>query len=235
MIRIRGWRLAAALLITMIGIPACAQITQFLPEVDVYAGVTQNTQFWFQAKQTREDGAPTQAEIGPSFNFFVKPLLKLKTRTVFDLDDSKKRLLVLSAGYRYLPSPNAPPQNRILLMATSNVPMKGGLLISDRNRLEINFTNGNPSWRYRNRLTLEKSIAIRSYHPSPYAAAEFYYNSRYDKWSTTTTYAGCIFPLGHKTELDPYYQHENSTGVSPNQQINGLGVILNLFFRRDEK
>jgi hypothetical protein len=65
----------------MAGLPAPAQITQFLPEVDVYSGLTSNTQFWFQAKQTREDGAPTQAEIGHSFNFFVKPLLKLKTRT----------------------------------------------------------------------------------------------------------------------------------------------------------
>ncbi len=177
----REGRLAAALLVALVGVPAAAQVTQFLPEADVYTGVTQNTQFWFQAKQTREDSAPTQAEIGPSFNFFVKPLLKLKTRTVFDLDNSKKRLLVLSAGYRYLPSPNAQPQNRILLMATSNLPMKGNVLISDRNRLEINFTNDTPSWRYRNKPTVQKTIAIRSYHPSPYAAAKSYYNSRYDK------------------------------------------------------
>jgi len=102
------------------------------------------------AKQTREDGAPTQAEIGPSLDFYLKPLLQLKARTVFDLDDSKKRLLVLSVGYRYLPSPDAPSQNRVLLMATSNVPMKGGALISDRNRLEINYPNGSPFWRYRN-------------------------------------------------------------------------------------
>jgi hypothetical protein len=230
----RAWRLAAALHVAMVRLPAAAQVTQFLPEADVYAGVTQTTQFWFQAKQTREDGAPNQAEIGPSFNFFVKPLLKLKTRTMFDLDDSKKRLLVLSAGYRYLPSPNAPPQNRILLMATSNLPVKGDVLISDRNRLEINYTNGNPSWRYRNKPTVQKTIAIRSYHPSPYAAAEFYYNSRYDKWSATTIYAGCILPLRDRIEIDPYYAHANSTGVSPNQQINGLGLILNLFFRRQK-
>jgi hypothetical protein len=113
--------------------------------------------------------------------------------------------------------------------------MKGDVLISDRNRLEINFINGNPSWRYRNKPTLQKTIAIRSYHPSPYAAAEFYYNSRYDKWSATTIYAGCIFPLRDRIEIDPYYEHANSTGVSPNQQINGLGLILNLFFRREEK
>ena len=28
------------------------------PEVDVYSGLTSNTQFWFQSKETREDSAP---------------------------------------------------------------------------------------------------------------------------------------------------------------------------------
>lgn len=231
----RKWGLAIALLVIGIGLPASAQVTEFLPEVDVYTGLTGRSQFWFQAKQTREDGAPTQGEIGPSFNFFLKPLVKLNTRTVFDLDDSKKRLLVLSLGYRYLPSPDGPPQSRVLLMATSNLPMTGGLLVSDRNRLEINFTNGDAAWRYRNRVTLQKAIPLHSYHPSPYASAEFYYNSRYDKWSSTAIYAGCIFPIRHKIELDPYYEHENNTGVSPNQQVNAFGLILNLFFRREEK
>ena len=235
MIPASRWRLVTALLVTMIGLPASAQITEFLPEVDVYASLTPRTRFWFQAKQTREDGAPTQAEIGPSLDFYLKPLLQLKARTVFDLDDSKKRLLVLSVGNRYLPSPDATSQNRVLLMATSNVPMKGGALISDRNRLEINYPNGSPFWRYRNKFTLQRTIAIHSYHPSPYAAAEFYYNSRYGKWSATAVYAGCIFPLRKKMELGPYYEHANSTGVSPNQQLNAGGLVLNLFPGRKEK
>lgn len=234
MIPARRWWLTVASLVVLLPLAASAQITEFLPEVDVYTGLTPSSRFWFQAKQTREDGVPTQAEIGPSFNFFVKPWAKLRNVTVSDLDDSKKRLLVLSVGYRYLPSAEKPPGNRILLMATSNVPLKGGLLISDRNRLEVNFTNGTSYWRYRNRITLQRTITIRSYHPSLNASVEFYYNSRYDKWSTTAIYAGCIFPLGKKTELNPYYEHENSTGVSPNQQINGLGLILNLYFRRHE-
>jgi hypothetical protein len=72
-------------------------------------------------------------------------------------------------------------QHRILLMATPNVPIKGGVLVSDRNRLEITFTNGTSFWRYRNRLALQKALAVRSYHPSFYASAEFCYNSMYGK------------------------------------------------------
>jgi hypothetical protein len=109
------------------------------------------------------------------------------------------------------------------------------LLLSDRNRLEINLKNGNTYWRYRNRVSLQRTFTVHSYHPSLNAMAEFYYNSQYGKWSDTALYVGCIFPLGKKTELNPYYQHQNNTGKSPNQQINGIGLILNLFFRREEK
>lgn len=231
----RRWWPVAVLLVAILRLPASAQTSQFLPEIDVFANMAPSAQFWFQAKETKEDGAPTQAEIGPSFNFYVKPLVKLKTVAGFDLDDSKQRLLVLSVGYRYLPSPGNPSQNRVLFMATWNLPFRGGMLVSDRNRLEINYTDGNPSWRYRNRLTLQKTIAVHSYHPSAYASAELYYNSRYDKWSTTSIDAGCIFPLGKKTEINPYYEHQNNTGTSPNQQVNALGLILNIYLWRERK
>lgn len=212
---------------------AQTQISQFLPEGDTYLGINTSSQLWFQVKDTREDQAPTQVEVGPSFDFFFKPLVKLSSATVFDLDKSKNRLMVLSIGYRVLPSRGNPTENRILLMATSNLPFKGNLLVADRNRLEINFTNGTISWRYRNRITIQRTIAMHSYHPSLNASAEFYYNSRYDKWSTTAIYGGAIFPIGRNVELNPYYEHQNSTGASPNQQINALGLILNLFFRAD--
>jgi hypothetical protein len=229
----RSW-LGAVLFVAMLRLSAADEITEFFPEIDVYTKLTSSSRFWFQAKQTREEGAPTQVEIGPSFDFYLKPRSNLERITTFDLDDSKRTSVVLSVGYRYLPSPGNPTENRILLMATPNLPLKGDLLVSDRNRLEINFKNGNTYWRYRNRITLQRTITLGSYHPSLNASTEFYYNSQYDKWSTTTIYAGCIFPLGKKTELNPYYEHQNATGVMPNQQVNGIGLILNLFFRRNE-
>ena len=234
MVFARSRWLAIAFVAAMLALPASAQVSEFLPEVDVYSGVTQRSQFWFQAKQTREDGDETQAEIGPSFNFFLKPGAALTALTTFDLDDSTKHWLVLSVGYRYLPAAGSPSENRILLMATSNVPLKTALAVFDRNRLEVNFKNGNTYWRYRNRVTLQRTITVHDYHPSLQASAEFYYNSQYGKWSNTSMYAGCIFPLGKQTELNPYYEHANSTGRSPNQQTNGYGLILNLFFRRKQ-
>ena len=225
----RFW-LALALLVPMLGLRASAQVDEFLPEIDAYYKVSSDVRVSFQAKETRESSDPTQAEIGPSIEFYLKPLVKLQHTTLFDLDDSKSRPLVLAIGYRYLPSPNSPAENRIEPVATFNFPVKAGFLLSDRNRADLDWKSGKFSWRYRNRFQIERRLTIRSYHPAPYASVEFFYESQYSKWSDTALYAGCLFPIRRHVELNPYYEHQNSTGKSPNQQLNQLGLILSLFF-----
>ena len=120
-----------------------AQTFQFLPEVDAYSNVNSEVRVYFQAKETREGGDPTQTEMGPSVEFYLKPWLKLKNATIFDLDEAKKRALVLAVGYRYLPSPNAASENRLRLDLTSHLPMKAKILISDRNRADLDWQSGN--------------------------------------------------------------------------------------------
>ena len=211
--------------------PARAQtIDQFLPEVNTYFRVDSEVRVYFQAKETREGGDPIQAELGPSIEFSLKPLVTLKDVTEFDLDDAKKRLLVLAIGYRYVPSPDSPTVNRLRLDLTSHFPMKAKILISDRNRADLDWQNGKFKWRYRNRLTVEKGIGIKSYNARPYVSVEPFYQSQYQRWSTTALYAGCLFPIGKRVQLDAYYEHQNNTGKNPNQQLNQLGLILDLYF-----
>jgi hypothetical protein len=89
--------------------PANAQTFQFLPEVDAYTKLHPDIRFNFQAKETREAGDPTQIEIGPGFDFFVKPLVRLRSVTAFDLDDSKARPLQFSVGFSIYPFPRQTP------------------------------------------------------------------------------------------------------------------------------
>jgi len=229
---IRGRWLMPALLLLFCCSPASAQspVTEFFPEIDAYFKLNSNLRFVFQAKNTREGGDPTQVEIGPSIEFYLKPLLKLKKVTTFDLDDAKSRPLVLAIGYRYVPSPGKPTVNRLEPVLTFHFPLVAQILLSDRNRADLDWSSGNFTWRYRNRLTLERRITIRSYYPAPYVSAEAFYESRYSKWSTTALYVGCLFPVGKHIELDSYYEHENNTGKPPNQIINAAGLILNLHF-----
>jgi hypothetical protein len=229
---IRGKWLIAALFLLFRCSSAFAQssVTEFFPEIDAYFKPNSDIRFVFQAKETREGGDPTQAEIGPSIEFYLKPLLRLKSVTAFDLDDAKSRPLVLAIGYRYVPTPGKPTVNRLEPVLTFHFPLMAQILLSDRNRADLDWSSGSFTWRYRNRVTLERRIAIHSYHPAPYVSAEVFYESKYSKWSTTALYAGCLLPVGKHIELDPYYEHENNTGKSPNQVINAAGLVLSLHF-----
>jgi hypothetical protein len=228
---IAGKSLAMAPLVILWCLHGSAQTAQVLPEIDTNVKLSPDLRVSFQAKDTREGGAPEQAEIGPSLDFYLKPLIRLKNATELDLDDAKSRPLVFSVGYRYMPQANnAAAINRMEPVVTFHFPLQARFLLSDKNRADLDWQNGIFSWRYRNRVEIEKTLAIGSYHPIPYASAEFFYQSQYAKWSDTAIYAGCSFPIGKHVEFKPYYEHQNNTGKSPNRQLNQLGLILNLYF-----
>jgi hypothetical protein len=224
-------RLALATLAILWCVYGRAQTAQLLPEIDTNVKLSSYLRVTFQAKETREDGQPQQAEIGPSLDFYLKPLIRLKDVTQFDLDDARSRPLVFSIGYRYVPQANnAPAINRMEPVVIFHFPMPTRFLLSDKNRADLDWQIEGFSWRYRNRVQIEKTLTIGSYHPVPYVSVESFYNSQYRKWSDTAIYAGCAFPIGKHAEFQPYYEHQNNTGKHPNQQLNQLGLILNLYF-----
>jgi hypothetical protein len=220
------------MLLCKAGSAQSSQELQFLPEIDAYLKLNPNIRVSAQAKDTRDGGESTQVEIGPSMEFYLKPLVRLREITLFDLDDAKARPLVLAAGYRYVSAPDKPSTNRIPLAVTSHLPIKAKLLLTDRNRADLDWSSGSFTWRYRNMLSLERTLAIHSYHPIPYASAEIYYESQYRKVSTTEIYAGSLFPMGKHFQLKAYYEHQNNTGKHPNKQVHGLGLTLNIYLSK---
>jgi hypothetical protein len=205
-------------------------LTAYLPEVDSYFRLSSNVRLDFQAKGYMEDGDLNHAQIGPSLQFNLKPLEELKKITIFDLDDMKCMPLVFMVGYRYLPSSVQPATNRLQLIVMFRIPFPGRTLLSDRNRADLDWTNGAFNWTYRNRITAERRLTIHSYHPGPYAAAEFEYQSQHSNWSVTRLFAGCLLPISKHIQLDGYYEHVNNTGPHPNHQVNAIGSILNFYF-----
>jgi uncharacterized protein DUF2490 len=225
-----GWRAAMGLLLALLASPLMAQTTQVWPEIDTYLNLNSDVRMSFFAASTRENSEGTNAEIGPNIDFYFKPLVKLRQITLFELDPSKSRLLMFRAGYRYMPSTNGPTEHRGLLEATARSPLVSGVLLSDRNRIDLRSIDGELAWRYRNRLTAERTLSLRSYHFTPYLRAEAYYDGNFHKWSRTAESAGCIFPFRKRYELEPYYEHQNETGTSPNRQVNALGLVLSMYF-----
>ena len=121
------------------------------------------------------------------------------------------------------------------MSVTFHLPLTARFLILDRNRADLDWKDGKFTWRYRNKLTLERTVAIYSYHLIPYAAVEPFYESQYEKWSTTSIYAGTLLPVGKHVEFNPYYEHDNNTGKRPNQQVNSVGLAMYLYFSLEKK
>ncbi len=209
---------------------ASAQDPQFLPEIDAHLKLNSTFRTYLQAKDDRDGGDPEQFTFGPSLQLYHKPLVKLQRVTVFDLDDAKTKALVFETGYRLITAPDTSPENRAIEAATFNFPLVASLLVSDRNRADLDWQNSNFTWRYRNRLTVERTFSIGSFHFIPYLAAEPFYESNYHKWSTTDLYIGSLWPVGKHVQFNSYYEHENDTGKPPNRQKNYLGLVLNLYF-----
>ena len=218
------------LLLALLASPLMAQTAQGWPEIDTYLNLNSDVRMSFFAASTRENSEGTNAEIGPNIDFYFKPLVKLRQITLFELDPSKSRLLMFRAGYRYMPSTNGPTEHRGLLEATARSPLVSGVLLSDRNRIDLRSIDGELAWRYRNRLTAERTLSLRSHHFTPYLRAEAYYDGNFHKWSRTAESAGYIFPFRKRHELEPYYEHQNETGTAPNRQVNALGLVLSLYF-----
>lgn len=80
--RLRGktWLIMAIVFIST-GTPALAQSVQFLPQVDGNLTLNSFLRTYLQAKDDRDEGASDQLSIGPSLQFYFKPLLKLKKIT----------------------------------------------------------------------------------------------------------------------------------------------------------
>jgi hypothetical protein len=209
-----------------------AQTAEVLPEVDVYYKINPSWRVFVQAKDTKEDAKPGQAEVGPSVQYYVNDFLRSKRDKNEHLDDSKSTVLVLDAGYRYLFPSSSPAENRIRIDETFHFPTLGRLLISDRSREDLDWSEGEFSWRYRNLLTIERDEKIRAYKFTPYVGVEPYYESQYGKWSNTSLYAGVILPVSKHLGFTPYYEHQNNTGGTPNKQLNGIGLLVELYFAR---
>jgi hypothetical protein len=77
-----------------------------------------------------------------------------------------------------------------VLEAPPRYPLKGGVLVSNRGRVDARFIDGEYSWRFRSRLSVEKEFSIGPVRMNPYVRGELFSDSRFGKWSRTEWIGG---------------------------------------------
>jgi len=120
-------------------------------------------------------------------------------------------------------------ENRIQLSGSIQFPLAFRLLGNVRNMVELRWINGQPSQRYRGRLTVEREIVgLFGKAHTVSGSAEVFYDTRTDAWNYQQYTADVSTLLSQKVSLDLYYQRQNNSRSSP-AHVNGVGLVLTLY------
>jgi len=232
-------RLFVALVAMVFGRPVIAQESssrqEFWPEVDLYLKLNQRSRLVFTYSATREDNLQTYAEglSGAYMDYYALPWLRSKLRQ--HADASRDKFLMFRIGYLFSRTPStirsaAGNEHTIRLEATTRFPLPWGLLLTDRNRGDLQWVNGAPKPRYRNRAQMERSFLVRHFDVRPYGSAEVFYDWQYDKFDRVRFAAGVEVSVWRFLVIDGYYLRQHTTTSSP-RFVNAMGLKMHIYLR----
>lgn len=206
---------------------------EFWPEIQVFFNVKPKVRIFLLGSVSRsvEDG---EALRGQAFEALIGA----------HVDYLPNEHFLLRTGYRYITSldesvPNR--EHRIVIEQHFRKMLKGEILLSDRNREDFRFVNGDFSFRYRNRVTLEREFIIKDRALTPYASGEIFYDTRFNVWNRNRYAVGVVVPIRRRyaalkmlfpkrdVTLDIYYMRQNDSRSST-PHVNAFGLAVGIHF-----
>ena len=207
---------------------------EFWPEIDVYINLKPKLRLYLLGTVSKsvEDGdlrnaSGFEAQFGAHIDYLPNEHVILRT------------------GYRFGTSVGQTgepfKEHRLLTEQTLRKLLPGGLMLSDRNREDFRFVNGDFSFRYRNRVTLEREFHLFRKRPvTPYVSGEIFYDTRSSAWNRNRFGAGVQISLRrssvlkmlmpkHQVILDLYYMRQNDSR-SDSPHVNAAGAALTFYF-----
>ena len=201
---------------------------QLWPEVDVYVPLNEKFRLFFlftvtKAEETRDN---TEGQFGAH------------------IDYTFNQRLVLRAGYRYrfsLAETDPFKEHRPIIEQTYREQLPLNILLTDRNREEFRIINGDFSFRYRNRLRLERDFRVLGRSITPYGSVEVYHDGRFGVWNRNRLTAGVQIQLRRalpllrhitprkQLTLDVSYTKQNDSRSQP-PHLHALRTALVIYF-----
>ena len=224
---------ASAILAAGLRAPSLAQTSEtsgaFWPGADLHIQFSPNLRaIAFAESRTDQDFPYRQVDFGAGLGLqwwrFTQP-------HEVNIDPDKENFLVTGAGYEHLQtfqSGNDTIENRLAVQATPRYRLGERLLLTDRNRVEFRWVNGEYSTRYRNLFAAEYYAEIREFRFTPYVSAEFFYDITTSVWKQEWYTAGFEVPYRHWLMVDLYYLRQNCPSCTPDH-LNVVGLTVSFF------
>lgn len=212
--------------------PVTAQevTTQFWPEIDTFIRLGENSRLYVPLSRTREgiEDSNQDGTTGIYFDYYVLPLSNLPL--IGPAKAPRTRKLQLRAGYGFTAgNDGVPSTHTIEADLTWRRPLLWQVLLSDRNRFDLNFTGGKFDPRYRNRLRLERDNCVEGKTLTTYAYGEFFYSFDRGSWFRSRVAGGLEVHLWERFVPEIYFQRDVNAGAVGD--VNGIGLVLSIYVR----
>lgn len=205
---------------------------QFWPEATFFLRTSDNSRLSLLAAgtRTRQDGY-TDGELGVHMDFYSAPLFKGRAKRHPDV--ARDRFLQFRVGYLF---GKAPPRSEdpftehtALMEVTPRFYLPKRILLTNRNRVDLRFVDGDFVPRYRNRLKLERSFRIGNRSLTPYTHVEVFYDWRYNAFHRQRYGAGAEFEVNEHFVVEGYYLRQQDSRSSM-RGMNVGGLALQFYF-----
>jgi len=169
--------------------------SEFDPSVWVLVELNEHTRLdIYTGRERSEELDSSKWKVGVGASIRVRPIFNL-----FDKDDpDKKYTLVLGTVFETSKTTEAGEsrtENKVAFDTWGRWAFKKPkILVTNRNRLEFRWVNGDYHLRYRNWLFAERPIRINKYKVSPFVGAEPFWDQRYQKWNLFRFMGGVRLP-----------------------------------------
>jgi len=226
----------ALLMLLCLALPARAQepdsTSEFWPEFDIFIKLNEKSRIFVLYTGTKQEnlGAFADGQTGVHFDFYTIPAFR---PVIASIDQSRSKFLMVRIGYlisRPKNNSGTLTEHMATAEATARAQLRGGLLLSDRNRFDFRWVESDPRHRYRNRLKLERTFGIGRFQFTPYAHAEIFYDLKPRDWSRLRYAAGAEFSITKRIVLEGYFLRQNTWASVP-QFVNALGTAVQFYFR----
>jgi hypothetical protein len=189
------------------------------PEIDIWIGLDdeQRNRIYILKSFTEE----------PSFSY-------QEEATGISLDHRINKRWSVRAGARYIGKLAEPPdanETRVVLDAKWYQDLGNDWLLTDRNRIDIRWLEGadEPSYRYRNRIQLEKPFTVGGTTLTGFGSFELYYDTRFDAWQRKRAILGISIPFGDSVSVDIFYGYHAETKPKI-EHADAVGVAFGIYF-----
>ncbi len=206
---------------------------EFWPEINIFVHLSENSRVFglLTATKQRNLGSYADGQTGLYFDVWLLPALRRRLRS--HVDASRSKLLLLRTGYLFSRPKNdsgAATEHMWTAEGTGRAHLPAALLLSNRNRIDLRWLDGDFGWRYRNRLKFERTFHTRRLELTPYGHAEVFYSPADSKWTRIRYAAGMEWAVTRRIVLEGYFLRQNDWG-SVQQFVNATGIVTQFYFR----